>query len=165
VTNKSTLIGFLVLVLVAGGVYLARRSPVPSQGAAAGQASGDEALPDVTLADGTVDLGDVRIVMSLAQRPPVAFARTRVLVRAEQNGSAVALAGGMISFEMAMPMGDYRYSLVPAAQGWYAAGVPPPPCSSGPRRWYATIEGAAAGRSRTARFRLDVTPPAPAPAP
>ena len=58
-----------------------------------------------------------------------------------------------------MPMGDHRYSLVPAADGWQEAEVVLPLCPSGKRRWFATVEGTVAGQPRTARFRLDLTPP------
>jgi hypothetical protein len=47
----------------------------------------------------------------------------RVLVRAEAGGSPVVLEGGRVSFEMSMPMGDHRYSLVPGADGWQEAAV------------------------------------------
>jgi len=92
--------------------------------ASARQAESDDALPDVTLVDGSADAGEgVRITLSLTPQPPVAFARTLVRVRAEAGGSVVALAGGRISFEMAMPMGDHRYSLLPGEEGWLEAAV------------------------------------------
>ncbi len=72
---------------------------------------------------------------------------------------------GRISFEMTMPMGDHRYSLVPAADGWQEAEVVLPVCGSGHRRWFATFEGTVAGQPRTARFLLDLTPPSSPPAP
>ncbi|MCX6551366.1 MAG: hypothetical protein NTY02_10250, partial [Acidobacteria bacterium] len=137
----------------------------PSASAAARQASGDEALPDVTLADGSVDVGEVRITLSLAPQPPVAFAKFRARIRASSLGSAVALEGGRITFEMTMPMGDHRYSLVPGAQGWQEAEVVLPLCPSGKRRWYATVEGATSGQPRTARFRFDLTPAGQPPTP
>jgi hypothetical protein len=168
--SRSTLLGLVVLGLVAMGVFLARlRPPSPPAehvpAASAGQASEDDALPDATLADAVADAGGVRITLSLTPRPPVAFGKIGVRVRAEAGGSAVALEGGRISFEMTMPMGDHRYSLVPGDQGWQAAEVVLPLCGSGERRWYATVEGTAAGRPRAARFRLDLTPPGQAPTP
>jgi len=71
----------------------------------------------------------------------------------------MALEGGRISFEMTMPMGDHRYSLVPGDDGWQEAEVTLPRCMSGKRRWYATVEGTVAGRPRSARFRLDLSAP------
>ena len=174
---NSTLIGVVVLALVATGVFWVRsrtatavRVPVgqtdPAQASRAAPGPGtvppvssDEGLPDVTLAAGTVDAGGVRISLSLFPKPPVAFARTRVRVRAESGGSPVALEGGRVTFEMTMPMGDHRYSLVGGQDGWQEAEVILPRCVSGNRRWYATVEGIVAGRPRTARFGLDLEPP------
>ena len=133
---NSTLIGVVVLALVATGVFWVRSRTAGSAIVPAGQASpssagqrakapdaGDDALPDVTLAAGTVDAGDVRITLALAPQPPVAFAKTRVRVRAESGGSRVALQGGMVTFEMTMPMGDHHYTLVPGEEGWQEAAV------------------------------------------
>jgi hypothetical protein len=124
---------------------------------------GDEAWADVTAADATVDAGGVGITFSIASRPAVALAEMRVRIRAESRGSAVALEGTRISFEMTMPMGDHRYSLVPGKDGWQEAEVVLPLCRSGKRRWFATVEGTAAGRLRSARFRLDLAPPSSGP--
>ena len=155
--HRDIVLGLVVLGLVIAGVFWGRaRSTLPS--------AGDDSLPDVTLADTSVDAGDVRFTFSIAQRPPVAMAKTRIRVRAESAGAPVVLDGGRIVFEMTMPMGDHRYSLVPGEGGWQEAEVVLPLCKSGKRRWHATIEGAVAGRPRTARVRLDLTPPGSAPA-
>ncbi len=169
---NSTLIGVVVLALVATGVFWVRSRTAGTGTVPAGQtalsaagqgvstpAAGDEALPDVTLAEGTANAGGVRITLSLSPNPPVAFAKMRVRVRAEAGGSPVDLEGGRVSFEMSMPMGDHRYSLVPGADGRQEADVTLPLCPSGKRRWYATVEGTVAGRPRTARFRLDLASP------
>jgi hypothetical protein len=71
----------------------------------------------------------------------------------------LAFEQGRVSFEMTMPMGDHTYSLVPAGGGGYEADVTLPLCKSGKRRWYATVEGRAAGQPVTARFRLDLAVP------
>jgi hypothetical protein len=157
---RSTLPGIAVLAVLAAGAWWARSpsAPSPAEGAP-GAAAGDEALPNVTLAAGTVDAGGVRITLSLSPNPPVAFAKMRMRVRAESAGSVVPLEGARVSFEMAMPMGDHRYSLVPGVGGWQEADVVLPLCPSGKRRWFATVEGTVAGRPRTARFRLDLEPP------
>lgn len=173
--SRSTLIGIVVLALVAAGVWWAR-PPSPAVGqlppasarqaasvsppAPARQAGSDDALPDVTLAPASVDLEGVRITLSLTPQPPVAFAKTLVRVRVEAGGSPLTLEAGRISFEMTMPMGDHRYSLVPGAGGWLEADVILPRCMSGKRRWYATVEGMAGGQPRIARFRFDLAPPA-----
>ena len=171
--TRSTLIGLVVLGLVAAGVFWVR-SPSPSvehlPTASARQASDDEALPDVTLADASVDDGNVRMTLSLDPKPPVAFGTIRVRVSAfalSPSTSASAevsadrlqsLEGGRIAFEMAMPMGDHRYSLVAGADGWQEAEVVLPSCPSGKRRWYATVRGTVAGQLRSARFRFDLAP-------
>jgi hypothetical protein len=170
--SRSTLIGLVALALVAAGVWWPR-PPSPAVGhlppASARQTpspEGDDALPDVTLADGSADAGEgVRITLSLNPQPPVAFATTKVRVRVEAGGSPVRLEAGMVSFEMTMPMGDHRYSLLAGQDGWQEAEVVLPRCLSGKRRWYATVEGTVAGEPRTARFRLDLKPPGQAPSP
>jgi len=61
-------------------------------------ASRDEALPHVTLADGSVDVEDLRITRSLTPRPPVAFAKTRVCISAfacSADAAAVLAGGGL----------------------------------------------------------------------
>ena len=169
---NSTLIGVVVLALVATGVFWVRSrtadtGSVPGEQTApssAGQrasarAAGDDALPDVTLAEGTADVGGVRITLSVTANPPVALATFRVRARADANGAPAALEGGRVSFEMAMPMGDHRYALAPGEEGWQEAEVALPRCMSGKRRWYATVEGTVAGQLRSARFRLDLSVP------
>ena len=177
---RGTAAGLVALALVLGGVFWVRLRPVPSQGAAAGQAasapaSHDEAPPDVTVADGVVDLGDLRVTLSVMPRPPVAFRQNRFRVRVDSTsvsaaadtsrGAPLALEGGRISFEMTMPMGEHRYSLARGEGGWQEAEVVLPFCKSGNPRWYAIVEGTVAGQPRTARFRLDLTQPGSAPTP
>ena len=82
--------------------------------------------------------------------PPVAFQENRFRVRVESANGPVALEDGRISFEMTMPMGDHRYSLVAGADGWQEAEVVLPFCKSGNPRWYATVEGTVAGEPRRA---------------
>ena len=133
---NSTLIGVVVLALVATGVFWVRSrtadtGTVPAEQTAPSSAgprasapdAGDDALPDVTLTDGTADVGEVQITLSVTPNPPVALARFRVRVRAEGNGSPTAIEAVRVSFEMAMPMGDHRYALVPGEEGWQEAAV------------------------------------------
>jgi hypothetical protein len=162
--RRELIVGLAVLALLAAGAWWARsRSPTaaPSSSGqrASAQSAGDEAIPDVTLAEGTADVGGVRITLSVTPNPPVAFATFRVRARAAANGAPLALEGGRISFEMVMPMGDHRYSLIPGSDGWQEAEVILPRCMSGIRRWYATVEGTVGGEPRTARFRLDLASP------
>ncbi len=168
---RETLLGLLVLAALAGGIWWARarsgatNAPAAESSTAPSAAPVDPAtLPDATLADASVDLGDVRLVLS-ADRPVVAFAKARFRVRAEKDGSAVPIGDGRLSFEMAMPMGDHRYSLVGGEDGWHVVEAVLPMCKSGKRTWFATLEGNVAGQPRTARWRIDLTPAAEAPAP
>ena len=117
---KTTLVGMALLAVLAAGAWWAR-SPSPT--AAPALVAGDDALPDVTLADGTADAGGVPITLSVTPNPPVALATFHVRVRAEANGSPAAIEAGRVSFEMAMPMGDHRYSLAPGNAGWQEAAV------------------------------------------
>ena len=134
--TRSTVAGLLVLALVATGVLWVRSrttdtgtvpaeqtAPASTAQDARADAAGDEALPDVTLAEGAADVGGVRVTLSVTPNPPVAFAKTRVRVRAEVGGAPVVLDGGRVSFEMSMPMGDHRYALVPGEEGWQEAAV------------------------------------------
>lgn len=166
---RETLLGLVVLAALGGGVWWARvrsgAGSAPATGAASAPAGTDPASPpDVTHADASVEAGDVRLVLS-AERPVVAFARVRFRARAESKGAAVPLEEGLLSFEMTMPMGDHRYRLLPGAGGWQEAEVVLPMCGSGERTWFATLRGKAAGKDVSARYRLDVTPPAEAPPP
>ena len=157
---RETLLGFVVLGVVLGGVFWARgRGHPPSPSASAGRGSGEDGIPDITRADGAVEVEDVRVTLSVTPRPPVAFAKSRFRVRVELDGAPLVLEDGRISFEMAMPMGEHRYALVPADEGWQEAEVVLPTCQSGKRRWYATVEGTVAGRPTAVGFRLDLTPP------
>ena len=192
--KPNTLAGLVVLAFVVAGVLWARgyrlvgpdlaspegpalqqrQSPEPrgSEGSLEprvfrpGNTAGTDAtLPDITLRDATVDLGDVRVTLSVAPRPPVAFAQRFYRVQVQANGAVAQLAGGRISFEMKMPMGDHRYSLVPGADGWQEAVVVLPFCASGNPRWHAIVEGTVDGRPVVARFRVELTKPGFAPAP
>jgi hypothetical protein len=160
---RSTALALALLAVLAAGAWWARSpSPpmTPASDARGASAPGDdEALPDVTFAAATVDAGGVGITLSFSPNPPAAFAKTLVRVRAEAAGAAVPLERARVSFEMTMPMGDHRYSLVAGQDGWQKAQVTLPRCMSGKRRWYATVEGTVANQPRTARFRFDLAPP------
>ena len=99
---------------------------------------------------------DVTFRVELTPHPPVAFARMRVRVRAERIGAPASLEAGTVRFEMAMPMGDHSYTLVPGDGGWYEADVTLPQCVTGDRRWFATVEATIAGHPRRVRFRFDL---------
>ena len=191
---RDTLLGLLVLALLAGGVYWARFRPSPPAGSSTGLAPGvqpeaggstavaepdpgeaaggssmahrvgmamsDEAMPDVTRGEASMNVGDVRVTLTVAPHPPIAFQENRFRVRVESANGPVFLEDGRISFEMKMPMGDHRYSLVAGADGWQEAEVVLPMCGSGNPRWYAVVEGSVAGQPRTARFRFDLAKPA-----
>lgn len=161
--TRDTLLGAVVLGLVLAGVFWAR-APRPGSGPAtpaeSWPADPDRSIPDITTADGVVDLGDVRVVLSVAPRPPMAFGRLRFRVQASAGGTLLPMEeGGRISFEMTMPMGDHRYTLIPGPDGWQEAEVVLPMCPSGNPRWYAIVEATVAGQSVTARFQVDLAKP------
>lgn len=179
---RETLLGLLVLALVLGGVWWVRgRSPAekkPAAPAPAGKAGAGTAraataprivtateTPDVTLADQTADAGGVRLSLSVATRPILAFTKVRFRVHADSGGVPLDLSYAHLIFEMAMPMGNHNYRLIPAAGGWQEAEVVLPCCQNGNRRWYATVEGTVGGLRRSARFQFDLTPPSSPPAP
>jgi hypothetical protein len=138
---KTTLLGLTLLAVLAAGAWWAR-SPSPtavtapaSKGASANSAD-DEGLPDASAADVSAADGDVRVYLSLRPKPPVALAKFRARVGvaremapppADAVGSilttALELQDARISFEMEMPMGDHRYTLVPGSDGWLEAAV------------------------------------------
>jgi len=135
------------------------------------RASADEAVPDVTRSDASIEQGGVRITLSIAPRPPVAFTKLRVRVRVESPSDRApsapaieppALEDARVSFEMTMPMGDHRYRLVPGSGGWHEAEVVLPFCASGNPRWYAIVQATVNGKPSTARFRLDLVRPSSA---
>lgn len=154
---RETLLGLAVLGLVLGGVFWSRGRSAPLA-VSSGSAGAGEELPDVTRNDATVEIGDATVVLSVAPRPPVAFAAHRWRVRAVTHGEPQAIERGRLSFEMVMPMGDHRYQLVPAPGGWWEAEVVLPSCPSGKRRWFATFDGVVAGVPRRARVRVDLAP-------
>lgn len=159
---RETLLGLVVLALLAGGAFWARGRGRAGHAPAAAPGTSTP-MPDVTFADGSVDAGGVRLVLSVA-RPVVAFQKARWRVRADANGAPVPLADGRISFEMRMPMGENRYTLVAADGGWQEAEVVLPMCGSGERTWFAIVEGAVAGRPVSARYQLELAPPSEKPA-
>jgi hypothetical protein len=148
----QTVLGLAVVAAIAAVSFAVRQRQ-----AAPGGSAGD--LPDVTGEDAALDLGDVRILVSAGPRPLLAFAPNRFRFRAESGGAPVALAGAVLSFTMAMPMGDHRHALVDAADGWQEAEAALPLCPSGKRRWLGTLDFTLGGRARTARFAFDLAPP------
>lgn len=175
--RRETVLGLLVLALVAGGVWWARgrgpagsstaapASPPKKAGARPNNLVTAAETPDVTLADQSADAGGVRISLSVSPRPIHAFEKLRFRVRADSAGAPLELAYSHLRFEMRMPMGDHNYRLIPRADGWMDAEVVLPLCGSGERRWFATVEGTVGGLRRSARFQLDLAPPPSPPAP
>lgn len=150
----ETVVGLAVVVAITAASLAVRQR----QAARDGSSSAD--VPDVSRADATLDLGDVRIVVSAGPRPLLAFARNRFRFRAEAGGAPVALADAVVTFTMAMPMGDHRHALVPASDGGQDAEAVLPLCPSGERRWFGRLDFTLAGRARSARFAFDLaTPP------
>lgn len=165
--------GLLVLALLGGGVYLARvgvphalrPEDVPVTAGAGNERATLEklealgnagAFPDLTPGEASAGLGDLRVTVAVSPHPPVAFEKNTFRVRVVSPGGPVPLVDGRISFEMKMPMGDHRYSLVAAPDGSYVAEVVLPFCPSGDPRWYALVEGTAGAERVSLRFRFDL---------
>jgi hypothetical protein len=152
--KRPSTVGLVILGLLIIGVFWARDARHGPEFAAAGGG----AAPDVTLEDRTVDLGDVRLTLSIVPRPVTALARHRYRIRIECDGAVLPVEDGRLSFAMDMPMGDHRYTLVAGPDGWYEADVTLPICQSGRHRWSATVDGRAGGERRRATFLVDVGP-------
>ncbi len=152
----ETVAGLAVAGALAAAFFAVRgRQAPPAEDRAA-----HAALPDVTRSDATVDLGDVRVGVSAGPRPLLALAPNRFRFRAAApGGGPVDLAGAVVSFTMEMPMGDHRHPLVAADDGWQVAEAALPVCISGRHRWLGTLDFTLDGRSRSARFAFDLTPP------
>jgi hypothetical protein len=155
----ETVVGLAVVVAIAAAALAVRQR----RAARDGSPSAD--VPDVSRADATLDLGDVRVVASAGPRPLLAFARNRFRFRAEAGGAPVALADAVVSFTMAMPMGEHRHPLVPASDGWQTVEAVLPLCPSGKRRWFGRLDFTLAGRARSARFAFALQTPPGSPAP
>ena len=149
----ETVVGLAVVVAIAAAAVAVRQRQAARDGAPPAD------VPDVSRADVTVDLGDIRILVSAGPRPLLAFARNRFRFRAEASGAPVALADAVVSFTMSMPMGDHRHALVPASDGWQEAEAVLPLCPSGKRRWFGRLDFTIGGRARSARFAFDLAAP------
>jgi len=158
--RTRTVLGLAVAAALAAAV-LAVRSRDAARGSAAGAAGAD--APDVSRADATLDLGDVRVAVSAGPRPLLAFARNRFRFRAARDDDPAMLGDAVVSFTMTMPMGDHRHPLVQAPDGWQEAEVVLPICPSGNRRWFGTLAFTHAGRPRSARFTFDLQQPSQTP--
>ena len=120
-------------------------APPPAKPAAAGT--------DVTASDASVDVGAVRVTMSVPQRPIVAGEKRRFCVRTEVDAIAVELHEGRMSFDTDPPTSVNRQTLTASQDGCYSAEVTLP---AGTTRGYATVEGIVDEHPLTARFQFDV---------
>jgi hypothetical protein len=117
-------------------------------------------MPDLTRADRVATVGGFRVRLSASPHPPVAFEPIRFRVRVESGSDASRarlLENARVAFDMTMPMGEHRYTLIRGDAGWYEAEVVLPMCGSGDPRWYGTLEGTVDGRPVTVRFSLDLS--------
>jgi len=151
--GQQTALGLAVAAALAAAALAVRQRQAAPAGAPAADA------PDVSRADATLDLGDVRVAVSASPRPLLAFARNRFRFRAERDGAPVVLDGAVLSLTMTMPMGDHRHALVPAKGGWLETEAVLPLCPSGRRRWFGTLDFTFAGTARSVRFAFDLSPP------
>lgn len=161
--TAETVLGLAVVAAIAATAFFARRQPaVPSGGTSEATRSRPgtaDDVPDLSQSDATIDLGDLRILVSAGPRPLRAFSRNRFRFRAEAGGVPLTLADAAVSFTMTMPMGDHHYGLVMAADGWQEAEAVLPLCPSGKRRWFGRLDFRLAGQARSARFALDLAAP------
>jgi hypothetical protein len=134
-------------------------TPAPATGQPPASAQRAQApAPDVTAADTNLDVGQVRINLSIAQRPIVPEAKTRFCVRTEIDGIPADLTKGQLSLTMDTPVADQRHPLS-ESEGCYVADVVLPVSANGNTRWYATVEGVVDEQPVSARFQFDVAKP------
>lgn len=150
----DAILGALLVAALGVGFWLARGNGSP-------QPAGQPEPPDISVTDGALDLGGLSVRVSATPRPITAFTPTRFRVRVEAAGEPVHLDAAQLSFTMSMTMGDHRYRLQPAAEGWWEAQVVLPACASGHKRWYGDVTLATGGEPRAARFQFDLEPDAP----
>lgn len=150
---RDAILGALLVVALVIGFWLARggSEPKPSAGEP----------PDISVIDGVLDLGGLRVRVSAAPRPITAFAPTRFRLRVEAGGKQAPFEQAQVSFTMSMTMGDHRYRLLPVADGWWEAEVVLPACASGHKRWYGDVTLTTGGKPFAARFQFDLEPDAP----
>jgi hypothetical protein len=161
--RAQAILGLAVAALLAATALAVRARHAASVGPpdpAPGRAAGE--VVDVSGSDATLDLGDVRVLVSAGPRPLAAFARSRFRVRVESDHGAVPVRDPVVTFAMTMPMGDHRHALAAGADGWQEAEAVLPSCVSGNRRWLATLSFTLDGRPRTVLFAFDLEPPAAA---
>jgi hypothetical protein len=158
----ETVLGLTLVAALAAAFVAVRERQVATGREPALDAAAASGAPDVTVADAILDLGDVRVRLSAAPRPLRAFTRLRFRFRAERQGVAVSPTGAVLSFAMAMPMGDHRHALQPSGDAWQEAEAVLPLCPSGARRWFGTLDFRLDGREHSTRFAFELAPPSSA---
>jgi len=86
------------------------------------------------------EVGDLRILLELAPRPPVPLKELDVAVRLTRGGAPVA--GADVAVELSMPgmyMGENRIALRGGGDGRYAGRGALLRCASGRREWVAEV--------------------------
>ena len=121
-----------------------------------GVAMSDGAMPDVTRGEASMNVGDARVTLAVEPGPPVAFRENRFRVRVESASGPMSLEDGRISFEMKMPMGDHRYSLVAGRTGGRRRRSCSPSARAAIRGGTPPSKARSAGEPYTARFRFDL---------
>ena len=112
-------------------------------------------VADLTTSDVTVDVGAVRMMVSVPQRPIVTAAPRRFCVRTEVDGIQVDLAKGTLTFDTDPPSGAQRYTLAETPDGCHSADVTLTAPANGATRWYGTVEGSVDEQSLSARFQFN----------
>lgn len=153
---SQTIAGMLVVALIGLAVYWVRSG---QPGASDALTAAESALPEISRHEGRAASGAITIVAAVDPAPPVAYSIFRLRVSAETAQGMVPIDDARVSFDMAMPMGEYRYRLMASAGGAVTADVTLPTCPTGSPHWFANITGTVGGQRVTARFRFELAPP------
>jgi nitrogen fixation protein FixH len=86
------------------------------------------------------NVGDLRVVLELAPRPPLPLKALSTVVQLTRNGAPVAVTDAVVELSMSgMFMGDNRVVLRPQGEGRYVGEGVLLRCASGRRDWVAEV--------------------------
>jgi len=167
--NLNLIIGLLVAVALAAGIYFAKQArdaageappvaaepPVESPGTEIVEGQ----VPDVTAEDGTFRVADLLVRVEIPRRPIKAYEESAYRFHVTDTaGRPVTLDGGVVKFNMSMDMGRHHYALVGEGDGRYTIKAPIPMCPSGKVRWYGNMELTLESAGHKGGFQFDIEP-------